>query len=246
MKAPRLDNAVDLHFRWRGGRQRRRRTAGSGYRRRRTCVDRIGGDCKLVTGGGEIRVGQSAARCAAAPARARSTSRTVRGEAVLETNGGDIIAAKEAAVRCAPKPAAAASTSSRPAVPVTADYAAAARSSSIAPAASSRAQYGRPGAGAARPGVQCESGSGGIRVSNIAGPMRVSTSLGNIMASLLGGKLADSYLATGNGDITVLIPSNVGVTIQSAERHGGYTAANRVDFPAFSRRQGRASSRKAR
>ena len=41
-------------------------------------------------------------------------------------------------------------------------------------------------------GVQCESGSGGINVSNIAGGMRVSTSLGNIMASLLAGKLADS------------------------------------------------------
>ena len=34
-------------------------------------------------------------------------------------------------------------------------------------------------------GVQCESGSGGINISNIAGGMRVSTSLGNIMASLL-------------------------------------------------------------
>jgi len=64
-------------------------------------------------------------------------------------------------------------------------------------------------------GVQCESASGGIRVSNINGPMRVSTSLGNIMASLLGVQLADSFLATANGDITVLIPSNVGVTIRA-------------------------------
>jgi hypothetical protein len=43
--------------------------------------------------------------------------------------------------------------------------------------------------------------------------MRVSTSMGSILASLLAGKLSDSYLATGNGDITVLIPSNLGVTI---------------------------------
>ena len=45
--------------------------------------------------------------------------------------------------------------------------------------------------------------------------MRVATSMGSIIASLLGSRIADSYLATGNGDITVLIPSNVGVTIQA-------------------------------
>jgi DUF4097 and DUF4098 domain-containing protein YvlB len=64
-------------------------------------------------------------------------------------------------------------------------------------------------------GVRCESGSGGIRVSNISGPMRVSTSMGSILATLLGGRISESYLATGNGDITVWIPSNVGVTIQA-------------------------------
>src|SRR5436305_1074385 len=64
-------------------------------------------------------------------------------------------------------------------------------------------------------GVRCDSGSGGIRLTNIAGPMRVATSMGSISASLLGSRISDSYLATGNGDITVLIPSNVGVTIQA-------------------------------
>ena len=64
-------------------------------------------------------------------------------------------------------------------------------------------------------GVRCDSGSGGIRVSNISGPMRVSTSMGSILADLLGSQLADSSLATGNGDITVVIPSNVGVMIQA-------------------------------
>jgi hypothetical protein len=45
--------------------------------------------------------------------------------------------------------------------------------------------------------------------------MRVSTSMGSIVANLEGSKLAESYLATGNGDITVLIPSNVGVRISA-------------------------------
>ncbi len=64
-------------------------------------------------------------------------------------------------------------------------------------------------------GVRCESHSGGIRVSNITGAMRVSTSIGSIFASLLNAHLADSLLATGNGDITVVIPSNVGVNIRA-------------------------------
>jgi methyl-accepting chemotaxis protein len=45
--------------------------------------------------------------------------------------------------------------------------------------------------------------------------MRVSTSVGSIFASLMAGRLADSFLATGNGDITVVIPSNVGVNIRA-------------------------------
>ena len=64
-------------------------------------------------------------------------------------------------------------------------------------------------------GIRAESGTGGIRVSNISGPMRVSTTMGSIVATLLGGPAADSFLATGNGDITVMIPSNVGVTIRA-------------------------------
>ena len=35
------------------------------------------------------------------------------------------------------------------------------------------------------------------------------------MASLLGGLTAEGALATGNGDITVTIPSNLGVTIRA-------------------------------
>jgi hypothetical protein len=45
--------------------------------------------------------------------------------------------------------------------------------------------------------------------------MRVSTSMGSIFANLLGSKLADSSLATGNGDITVLIPSDLRLTVRA-------------------------------
>jgi hypothetical protein len=64
-------------------------------------------------------------------------------------------------------------------------------------------------------GVSCESHSGGVHLTNVSGLMRVSTSVGSIFASLIAGRLADSFLATGNGDITVVIPSNVGVNIRA-------------------------------
>ena len=39
--------------------------------------------------------------------------------------------------------------------------------------------------------------------------------MGSITADLLDGKVGDSYLATGNGDISVTIPSNVAMTINA-------------------------------
>jgi len=64
-------------------------------------------------------------------------------------------------------------------------------------------------------GIRCDSANGGITLGKISGPMHVSTAMGSIMANLQGSKLAESYLSTGNGDITVLIPSNVGVRINA-------------------------------
>jgi hypothetical protein len=65
-------------------------------------------------------------------------------------------------------------------------------------------------------GIRCESSNGGnIQLANIAGPMSVATAMGNILANLSGSRLAESLLATGNGDITVVIPSNISVTIRA-------------------------------
>jgi hypothetical protein len=63
-------------------------------------------------------------------------------------------------------------------------------------------------------GVHCESGSGAVQLGSVTGSMRVSTAMGSIVASVLSAA-PDSYLATGDGDITLVIPSNLGVTIQA-------------------------------
>jgi DUF4097 and DUF4098 domain-containing protein YvlB len=202
-------------------------------------ADRIGGDCKLVTGGGDIRVGTVGGGLRCSSGAGRIQVGTVRGAAVLETVGGDIIAndvggtvrAETGAGGIHIVKAGGAVSAATVGGQIVVD--------SASGVVTARNMAGPVKVGAAW-GVQCESGSGGINVSNIAGGMRVSTSLGNIMASLLAGKLADSYLATGNGDITVYIPSNVGVNVRAQNDLADSTRRIAVEFPGVRvRRQGR-------
>jgi hypothetical protein len=82
-------------------------------------------------------------------------------------------------------------------------------------------------------GVRCQSGGGMIRLTNVSGALRASTEVGSVFAALLAGAMmADSSLTTGSGDITVLLPSNLGITIQ-AQNEAAYNLRRIVsDFPA--------------
>jgi hypothetical protein len=84
--------------------------------------------------------------------------------------------------------------------------------------------------GSAR-GVQAESAAGMVRVKNDAGPMNLAAMAGNILAELLSGApMQDSSLVASGGDITVLIPSNLAMTVMARNATGG--AARIVsDFP---------------
>jgi len=74
--------------------------------------------------------------------------------------------------------------------------------------------------GSAR-GIQAESAAGMVRVKNDAGPMNLATMAGNILAELLGGaRIQDSSLVASGGDITVLIPSNLAMTIMARNSTG--------------------------
>jgi len=177
-------------------------------------VDRIHGPCTLVTGGGAVRIGEITGPLHCTSGAGRITAKTVHGTAVLYTYGGDITADQiggEARVetvggsihiRVANGPVNAISGGGE----IVVDKAAG--------TVTARNMMGPVQVGAAA-GVHCENGSGGIRLSRIDGPMRVSTSMGSILADLTGGRLSDSFLATASGDITVLIPSNIGVTIRA-------------------------------
>ncbi|HEY1338302.1 MAG TPA: hypothetical protein VGF59_12365 [Bryobacteraceae bacterium] len=179
--------------------------------------DRVRGDCKMVTGGGPIFVGQvnGGARCATEAGNI--TVASVGGEAVLQTKGGDILAKQVGGAVQAETGGGGVRVDS-------------AGGAVTAVSGGGQIQIGKAGGvvtiqnmagpvqvGSAA-GVRCESGSGVVRVTNIYGPMRVSTLMGSIFASLMGSEPGESYLATGNGDITVMIASNVGVNIRAENR----------------------------
>jgi DUF4097 and DUF4098 domain-containing protein YvlB len=177
-------------------------------------ADRIHGDCTLSTGGGEIRVGQVDGGLHCSTGAGSITVRSARGEVVLRTNGGDIEALQVGGAARAETGGGTVHlgvvngdvTAINGGGPIVVDQA-----SGIV---TTRNMAGPVRVGAAG-GIRCDSANGGIQLGNITGPMHVSTSMGSIVANLLGSKLAASYLATGNGDITVMIPSNLSVTISA-------------------------------
>lgn len=75
--------------------------------------------------------------------------------------------------------------------------------------------------GSAR-GVQAESMAGTVRVKNDAGPMNLAAMAGNILAELLSGaRMQNSSLVAGTGDITVLIPPNLALSVMARNSTGG-------------------------
>ena len=195
--------------------------------------DRIRVDCRLTTGGGEIVVGEVNGGLRGATGGGNIAVKSVRGDAVLETAGGDIqVTDAGAAVRA---------DTAGGAVRITSAGGSVTASTGGGPIVIGKAggivitrNMAGPVQVSAAPGVRSESGTGGIRLSNIAGPMRVSTAVGSIVASLLGGSpLSESFLATGNGDITVLIPSNVGVTIRAENDLADSLKRIVSDFPGI-------------
>ena len=178
-------------------------------------ADRIKGDVALNTAGGEIRIGaiDGSARCVTAGGAIHAG--IIRREAVLETGGGDIVAeeiggqirASTAGGAIRIQQAGAAVIASTGGGPIEVGRAAG--------MVTVRNSGGPVRVGAAH-GVRCETAAGGINLSNVSGSLRVSTAVGSIIARLLSGQpLADSFLTTGSGDIVVVIPSNLGVTIRA-------------------------------
>ena len=201
-------------------------------------ADRIRGDARLITGGGDISVGDVSGSLHCTTGAGAVRVKSCGGQAVLETNGGDITALEMGGmvraetggggVRIGTAEGAVSATTGGGEIVVE-------KAGGIV---TLKNMAGPVQVGSAA-GVRVESLSGGIRLHRITGPIRVSTSMGSIIASLLAGRFADSFLATGNGDITVLIPSNVGVTIHAQNQMADSLRRIESDFREIPvRRQG--------
>lgn len=71
-------------------------------------------------------------------------------------------------------------------------------------------------------GVRATSASGPVYLTAAAGPVSVSTALGSILAQLAAGaRLQNSSLMAASGDITVMIPANLGVSVMATNERGG-------------------------
>jgi DUF4097 and DUF4098 domain-containing protein YvlB len=201
-------------------------------------VDRVRGDCKLFTRGGDVRVGQVEGSLDCASGAGRITVGTVRGEAVLTTEGGDIVAT-EVGGRVRAQTRAGGIHIAKAGGAVTATTGGGRIIVDSANGVVITHNVAGPVQVGAAASVECESGAGGVQIGNILGSMQVSTMMGSILADLLGGKPADSFLASGDGDITVLIPSNVGVTIRAESEMADTIRRIVSEFPGIPvRRQG--------
>ncbi|MGH9673372.1 MAG: hypothetical protein ACRD44_09335, partial [Bryobacteraceae bacterium] len=81
-------------------------------------------------------------------------------------------------------------------------------------------------------GVRCESASGMIVLKGVSGKLRALTTKGSIQAVLPPGvRLEDSSLTTEAGDITVLIPSKLAVTVRAISDSSGRVVGIVSDFP---------------
>jgi len=201
-------------------------------------VDRVRGKCTLITGGGDVHIGTVDGPLECTTNGGNISLKLARGDARLETYGGDISADQvDGVVRA--QTAGGGVHIRLAGASVTATSGGGEIVIEKANGTVTAHNMAGPVEVGAAAGVHCESASGGVRLSRISGPMRVSTSMGNILADLAGARLADSILATASGDITVLIPSNLGVTIRAENAMADSMRRIISDFPGIaSRRQG--------
>jgi DUF4097 and DUF4098 domain-containing protein YvlB len=196
-------------------------------------ADRIRGNVTARTAGGDIALGTVEGNASCATAGGKITADMVRGDATFETGGGDVFAQEVGGLVRASTMAGS--------IRIQRAGSAVIASTGGGPIDVGRAQGWVTAKNSAGPvqvgsaqGVSCESGGGGVQLANISGGVRVTTAIGSIFASLLAGKqMADSFLSTGSGDITVFIPSNVGVTIRAQNQLSDTIRRIVSDFPGI-------------
>lgn len=203
-------------------------------------LDRIRGDVVVRTGGGPVQFGQIGGAVQCFSGGGSITAEMIGGDAGLNTAGGAIsIRRAKGLVRAVTSGGSVRIERADRGVEATVRAGIidvlSARGPVIAHSESGPIRVRSAG------NLQCQTRSGTIHLAAVYGGMRVLTNRGDIVAELAPKPLEDSTLTAGAGDITVLIPSNLSVTVQTISAYSSYPGAPRVisDFPGDSRNDSR-------
>lgn len=193
-------------------------------------ADRVTGPVDVRTGGGEIRAGQIGGDFRGTTGGGGIRVDKTGGETWLETLGGGIFVGDSGGSLHA-RTGAGDIEVNRAAGSVTARTRGGIIRVREAEGEVSAENYGGPIVVSSAKGVQCESAGGGIRLNQVSGEVRAMTAAGSVIAELLAGAvLRDSYLGTRRGDVTVLIPSNLAVTVEAHNESPGSAGRIISDF----------------
>jgi DUF4097 and DUF4098 domain-containing protein YvlB len=193
-------------------------------------VDGVGGAVVARTGGGDIRIGKIGSTLRCVTGAGSIFIENASGETSCETAGGEIDV-KEAGGKL---------TLSTEGGNISVDHAGGSVDAHSGEGMIEVLQAGgvvtagtRGGSiqiGSAR-GVRAESAAGQVHLKGSSGPLRVSAAAGSILAELFNGiPFEDSSLVSGLGDITVLIPSNLALSVMATNQSGGRNRGIVSDF----------------
>lgn len=175
----------------------------------------VEGSLQLTTGGGPVEIGSVRGSMRCLTAGGPIHVRRVDGESWLETGGGDVIVDEAMSLVHASTGAgnveiarARGNVSARTLGGVIKVYEAGGLVNAHTGGGGIQVSSAR--------GVQCDSVSGGVRLRNVSGPVKVSTAQGSILAEWASGvRMENSILNSASGDITVVLPSRLAVTVQA-------------------------------
>ena len=191
----------------------------------RVALDQIGGKVVARTAGGELVLGKigGAVRCVSGGGPIRAD--VIRGEAYFETAGGDIIVQRvDGPVHCST--AGGGIHIAQAGNIVIADTLGGPIDVGYAKGMVTAKNSGGPIQVGSSTGAKCESVSGAIRLTSVGGSLQAATAVGSIIARFQTQPVAESFLSTGAGDITVWIPSNLRVTVMA--RNSSFGGSRRI------------------
>jgi hypothetical protein len=195
-------------------------------------MDRIGKAVRAATAGGPIQLGTIGGPVHCETAGGSILLGSVKGDAVLTTSGGNI-QAEQVDGRLRAETAGGSITVRRVSHSVTAETAGGSiHLGQIGGAVSAETAGGSITIESASGGVRAENANGSIKLIDVTGPVRAATAAGNILAQwMASGQAAESLLETSMGNIVVLIPDSLRLTIRADVEVASSLNRIQCDFP---------------